>query len=626
MLKLVLISLSFFFLTNSFSQIDSIAKTLNVDSVIVLGNRKTALIFIGNKEIYDIDISKKHSFVTLENILEQNSKISIKNYGEGQLSSISVKGFGSSHTDIAWNGVKLNSPTLGQADLSLITSGNNTDISFRENFNNNIAGIVQVQNKINFLKKKEFTISSSLSSLLNFSQSISYEFSKNQKFYSNSNLSFSYNFNRYKYINKALGNDNEIYLKNGANRNVHFEQINAFNLKNNNTIKLFFKTYFSDRNIAPTVYEFSSSKNQKDNLILGKIAWEQKNIHSDLGFDIAYINKQLRYKLSSNSTAILNSSNSIQTNFLYRLRKSNKFAFLLKINNDLQNGNSNNFSKSIWQNKLELNSYFNYKINKELSLTASVSEIVLDTKFSQPLPSFTFQYVSNKNPANVLLRFDYSRKARFPTINDLHWNPGGNPNLKEEYAHSLNAVFMFEKRHKKLPFSNKFEWFNVFSENYIQWQPSSNGYWQPVNIGNIFSRGFTNTFNIKYKYGIYTEISNSFSFNYTRTSKTNQQEQLIYVPITNWNNSSTLKTKWFQLIINQQFISKKYTNYTNSLSLDDYYLLDIILAKEFRFKNKHKFIVSIETNNLLNKTYFTYINRALPKRNYFLKLKYTFAK
>tara|TARA_B110000881_G_C18268730_1_gene361608 strand:- start:115 stop:627 length:513 start_codon:yes stop_codon:yes gene_type:complete len=168
------------------------------------------------------------------------------------------------------------------------------------------------------------------------------------------------------------------------------------------------------------------------------------------------------------------------------------------------------------------------------------------------------------------------------------------------------------------------EVFNILSENYIQWQPSNQGFWEPKNIGKVYSRGFTNDLSLKYTFTNNLTIQNALSYNFTRITKLEESVQLVYVPMTSIYNSTKIETQWFEFIINQQYISEKFTNYTNTLSLENYYLLDLTISREFNLQKTHKLYISFEANNLLNKTYFTYINRALPKRNFALKLKYTF--
>jgi iron complex outermembrane receptor protein len=54
----------------------------------------------------------------LGQILSQHSTIFIKSYGNGTLATSSFRGTAAQHTQVQWNGISLNSPMLGQTDMS----------------------------------------------------------------------------------------------------------------------------------------------------------------------------------------------------------------------------------------------------------------------------------------------------------------------------------------------------------------------------------------------------------------------------------------------------------------------------------------------------------------------------
>ena len=631
--KLSFIFLFSFSFLNIFSQVkDSIPLLLEVDSVYVSASRQTSDNLNLKEAIFELVGNKRMPFNTLEKILDNKSNISLKKYGEGQVSTISVKGFNASQTNVSWNGVNINSPLLGQADVSTVSIGNNTTLMLKEDNSDNIAGEVSLKNNFDYYRKRQFKLISSVSSFGSFNQGVSYEFSKNKKLYSNSNASFSYNFNHFKYLNKSLRNQQEIFLKNGETMSLHFEQINGFKLKKNNELRLFAKIFYANRNIAPTIYQFSSTRNQKDNLYLGKLEWRKFDVEKQYNFQLStsFVHQLQKVKLSKTSTIIEYGSNSWQTNLLVEKKLIQHLDFTINVDNILETGFSNNYNKDTWRNKFYLKPSLRYKVLKGFALKVSLAEIIVNSNFSQVLPSLEIKYFKQNLPAKVLLLFDYSRKVHFPSLNDLYWNPGGNINLQEEYAHNFNFNFIIErdfkplKKENKFYFRNKMEVFNILSENYIQWQPSNQGFWEPKNIGKVYSRGFTNDLSLKYTFTNNLTIQNALSYNFTRITKLEESVQLVYVPMTSIYNSTKIETQWFEFIINQQYISEKFTNYTNTLSLENYYLLDLTISREFNLQKTHKLYIYFEANNLLNKTYFTYINRALPKRNFALKLKYTF--
>ena len=56
---------------------------------------------------------------TLNESIAEQLPVYFKNYGNGQLSTVAFRGTSASHTAVLWNGILVNSPTLGQTDFSL---------------------------------------------------------------------------------------------------------------------------------------------------------------------------------------------------------------------------------------------------------------------------------------------------------------------------------------------------------------------------------------------------------------------------------------------------------------------------------------------------------------------------
>ncbi|NJL13466.1 MAG: TonB-dependent receptor plug domain-containing protein [Microscillaceae bacterium] len=59
-------------------------------------------------------------FRTLGQLLQALSSLYVREYGPQQLSSLSFRGTGSSHTAVLWQGININSPTLGMSDLGTL--------------------------------------------------------------------------------------------------------------------------------------------------------------------------------------------------------------------------------------------------------------------------------------------------------------------------------------------------------------------------------------------------------------------------------------------------------------------------------------------------------------------------
>ncbi|MEO1253359.1 MAG: TonB-dependent receptor plug domain-containing protein, partial [Bacteroidota bacterium] len=80
-------------------------------------------------DIVGIDLSKFSSGTVLQKLeasssgslldIGDNTTIHFKNYGNQQLSTIAFRGTSANHTNVIWNGLQVNSPTLGQTDFSV---------------------------------------------------------------------------------------------------------------------------------------------------------------------------------------------------------------------------------------------------------------------------------------------------------------------------------------------------------------------------------------------------------------------------------------------------------------------------------------------------------------------------
>ena len=57
---------------------------------------------------------------SMADILTQNATVFVKSYGRATQSTAEFRGTSPSHTQVTWNGMRINSPMLGTVDFSLI--------------------------------------------------------------------------------------------------------------------------------------------------------------------------------------------------------------------------------------------------------------------------------------------------------------------------------------------------------------------------------------------------------------------------------------------------------------------------------------------------------------------------
>ena len=103
------------------AQRDSTARTVDIERVEIAGVRPMKEIGV-QRTVLDSALLRENISSSLADALSAGSTIFIKSYGRATLATASFRGTAPSHTQVTWNGMKMNSPMLGQVDFSLIPS------------------------------------------------------------------------------------------------------------------------------------------------------------------------------------------------------------------------------------------------------------------------------------------------------------------------------------------------------------------------------------------------------------------------------------------------------------------------------------------------------------------------
>ena len=86
-------------------------RTVAIEGVTALGHRPTKEIGVQQTKLDSITL-KENVALSLADVLSFNSSIFVKNYGRATLSTVSFRGTSPSHTQVSWNGMKINKKLL----------------------------------------------------------------------------------------------------------------------------------------------------------------------------------------------------------------------------------------------------------------------------------------------------------------------------------------------------------------------------------------------------------------------------------------------------------------------------------------------------------------------------------
>ena len=94
---------------------------INIPEVAVYGNRPMK--DIGTQQTkFDTLALKENIALSMADVLTFNSSSFVKSYGRATLSTVAFRGTSASHTQVTWNGMRINNPMLGMTDFSMIPS------------------------------------------------------------------------------------------------------------------------------------------------------------------------------------------------------------------------------------------------------------------------------------------------------------------------------------------------------------------------------------------------------------------------------------------------------------------------------------------------------------------------
>lgn len=106
----------------SAAQAQNTSRRINrLGEVVVTAKRPMKEIGV-QKTTFDSLALKENIALSMADILTFNSSVFVKSYGRATLSTVAFRGTSPSHTQVTWNGMRINNPMLGMTDFSTIPS------------------------------------------------------------------------------------------------------------------------------------------------------------------------------------------------------------------------------------------------------------------------------------------------------------------------------------------------------------------------------------------------------------------------------------------------------------------------------------------------------------------------
>ncbi|HPM12671.1 MAG TPA: TonB-dependent receptor plug domain-containing protein [Bacteroidales bacterium] len=618
-------ALVFFVFLHVISLAQHVHDTIRLDSVAVCKQFE----YFNNgakREVFDKTALHPYATGTLQTLLQQNTACIIKSYGNGASSNISLRGAGSSQTQIVWEGFPLNSITMGETDISLVPLNCfNSVVIDHSGFSTNygsgtFGGVVEL---LTIPEKQKHFHSSIHYTQGNFGTrkyagmlSVG-----SQRFQSKTSAILQHaqnNFPYYDYIRKSqTTRTNSEYRGLSINQSL-FAQWNSH-------IHTRAGLWYTSRNLnLPAIMGVTPyfTENQKDtsfkSFVLTQIMYNKTNIT----IKTAYISDAQWYEKKSTSNQIILSSSSIESTRWLNSIKTRRY-----ISNQLT-GDMEFQYNSNWA------TVTNYKNKKQEQTITGIAAIQYKTKQFQSNILVRKEYNTQYEipilytigvqyyivPNKIIVRANGGKKYRTPTFNDLYWEQWGNPDLLPESGHTWEIGSQQTWIHtKKTWLTTDISYFEGYIENKIMWTPQG-AVWHPMNIAQATIQGSEIRVNTGTIRGNITLTNTAgLDINTSHISKTyNTNEtlesighQLYYVPKYSFYVQPTIQYKSWYLRIHTMYNSKRY--YAIQTSMKHYIVLNANIEHKVTIK-KITSIFGISAQNITNTVYESVRSYPLPGR------------
>jgi iron complex outermembrane receptor protein len=574
---------------------------------------------------------KQLDHLDLGELLSASTPIFVRSYGKGTLSTASFRGTGSSHTQVLWNGFRLNSPMLGQTDLSTIPNSlfDKVELFYGGasliNAEGGLGGGINLVNTSGNNQKPVFYLTQSAGSFKTFSTAAGLSVGKGS-FKSDTRVIFQTSQNNFPFYNDAVIPPGEMTQQNAEYGNTGFTQQFSYKPAENHTLSFSTWNQWNKRNIPPVMSNYEqvnwlreSSGNFFSRNILG---WEYQKNRTQTSVKAAYFFDDYRYNQEmigeggSGSDSIINSINKssgvfVNAKLVQDLR--NGFVVTACLNVERNTVKSNNYRDDADRNNIGLVGKVEKLFWDKLNLSLLVRSQVVDGELLPLMPVFGLNF-RILNEEQLFFRASISRNYHLPTLNDLYWYPGGNPDLKPEDSFEVEGGlnYVLNINHSLSLKADLTAYANSVN-NWILWEDTGNGYWSAVNKREVFARGMEFFTQLDARKGkSWYRVFLQYAFTRTTDETDGGDEQLIYIPVHNANGYFQWSYRGYSLEWKTHFVGEQNTIGKNLPA----YLINHVSAGKMFWLNNNKLELRFRVNNLFDVHYQAVLWRPMPGRNY----------
>lgn len=407
----------------------------------------------------------------------------------------------------------------------------------------------------------------------------------------------------------------------GANKSVGIH----INDRNRLEANIYFAQ--TDRELPPTMLMANTKEELLDRDIWGALRYRRIGNRSQLTATVSYTYGKQEYSDNNDFTFHhLYQANKNLVRYKYDFGHDLHFEVGADIFNETAKSDSAYRGETHWRFWQALFASLKYVPKKWVAAQVLIREDVIDGSFS---PVQGLIGVEVKPTKWLFAKANVSRNFRAPTLNDLYWAPGGNPDLESESGFSWEAGLGVRIKKDKFQLEVTGTYFQSEIDNWIIWLPEES-IWTPLNKRAVSTKGVEARLESAVSVG---KVTMRLNGSYTYVSSTIKEgatdhdvsidKQLIYVPEHQAKTNLSIHVSRLFLLYGHNYTGLRYTTSDNENFLPGFQFSYMSFGYTHKF-NKHKVGLNFTIENLFNEEYQTIAWRPMPGRSFLINLNYQF--
>jgi vitamin B12 transporter len=582
---------------------------------------------------------------TVADVLQARTPAYIKNYGPGQLASISLRGTAARHTAVLWNGFNINLPTLGEADFNLLPLNGLRDVVVQPGpaaalyGNGAIGGTVLLDTGPDFRPSPlRATVQGDLGAWGLRGSSATVQ-AAGGRVAVRVAASYRQADNNYPYLNPEFGGLVRRYAENAALLHQwSLSQDVALRLGQAGELTAATWLTDADRQIqiaAGAANDHARERDQSRRLLLGYRQvlagggqWAVRG---------AWFDDVLNYT----SDQVARSNSDVQTTQAqaeYTRPLGRRATLRLGAEGQHFAAVVDGYGSAISENRGAAFALLRFDPRAGLRLTGNLRQALLPAGlapitptvgaewdvFSRPQPAAdSAQHAAIQPVIHLLtLKANLARTYRAPTLNERYWQPGGNPNLRPENGWGGEAGLRYQRPlGPATAFTGELTGYSQTVNEWVQWLPNDRGIYSPRNLRQVHSQGLEAALGLRYGRGRYA-LHGRASYAFTSTQKTQGApddpdptgRQLAFVPLHQLALSLDQTLGGWQLGTTLGRTGLVYADNSGTGYLPAFWPLAATAGYTLRASGPLALTLLLQGSNLLNINYYTYSARPAPPR------------